>query len=210
MTSRNFPHRRQSTMTSQLREPREIAIVGDRAEAMILSVLFAEAQTKCHLVGPFSNGESVQTEKAEIGEAQWLFGLHQKSGAIKLSSILDQIPVSRIGTFILTSHAARREDSNHLETVVRKIASELAEGSNLVYTGLCRPDYTRTNIQFWLEKHSGFKVGRSVGLCYMPLLWREEPIEIFRERPKILASEGSFPNALQEMLLRVFPSMRSV
>ncbi|HZY95319.1 MAG TPA: hypothetical protein VFE98_10780 [Candidatus Bathyarchaeia archaeon] len=197
-------------MTNQLHEPREIAIIGDRAEALILSVLFAEADTKCHLVGPFNNGDSVQTEKSEIGEAQWLLGLHQKSGAIKSSSDVDQIPVSRVGTVILTSHAARREDSNHLETAVRKIASELAEGSSLIYTGLCRPDYTRTNIQFWLEKYSGFKVGRSVGLCYMPLLWNEEPIQAFRERPKILASERTYPTPVQEVLLRVFPSMLSV
>ena len=197
-------------MTSQLIQPREIVIVGDRAEAVIVSVLFAESHTDCHLVGPFSIGDSVQTEKAESGEARWLLGLHQKSGAIKSSSDFDQIPLSKVGTVILTSHAARREDSNHLEKTVRRISSELVEGSSLIYTGLCRPDYTRTNIQFWLEKYSGFKVGESVGLCYMPLLWNEEPIQVFRERPKILASERALPNQVQEMLLRVFPSMRSV
>ncbi len=197
-------------MTSPPHEPREVAIVGDRAEALILAVLFAEAGTKCHLIGPFNSSDSIQTEKEGIGEVQWLLGLHQRSGNIKSSPDIDKIPVAKVGTVILTSHAERREDSNRLETAVRKIGSELTEGSSFIYTGLCRPDYTKTNIQFWLEKYSGFEVGRSVGLCYMPLLWSEEPIQVFRERPKILASEPTSPSPVQEMLLRVFPSMRSV
>ena len=197
-------------MTGRSDERREIAIVGDRAEALILSVLFAEAGTKCHLVGPFSTSYSVQTEKDEIGEAQWLLGLHQRTGTIKSSLDVDQIPAAELETVILTSHASRREDSNRLEAAVRKIGSQLTEGSTLIYTGLCRPDYTKTNVQFWLEKYSGFKVGQSVGLSYMPLLWNEEPIQVFRERPKILASEPSSANKIQEMMLRIFPLMRSV
>ncbi len=195
-------------LTEQLSLSRNIAVIGWEPEALIVSVLLAEAKIPNYLVGPFEQSSGAHSSRHGIEEALWLLAVHQKSGRIKLLPDSQQVPFGEITNAIIASHATNPSDSNRLEMMIRNLAPSLLAGSNLTFTGLCRPNYTSTILRETVEKHSGMRVGTDLGLFYLPLFWAGEPIQAFREKPKIFAAIDDVASAqVQETLLQIFPSM---
>jgi UDP-N-acetyl-D-mannosaminuronate dehydrogenase len=187
---------------------RDIAIVGEQPEALILSILLAEAEIPNYLVGHFGESVEGRNYKTGIEEALWLLAVHQRSRRIKPLADVQQVPFAEVRNVVIASHVTAPQESNKMEIMIRNIAPNLLAGSNLIFTGLCRPYYTSTVLKETIEKYSGLKIGSDIGLFYLPLFWAGEPIQAFREEPKIVAGIG--PGAapqVQERLIRVFPSM---
>ena len=185
-------------------------IVGENAEAVILSVLFAEAGTSNYLVGPFQDSIGDRCSRVGIDEALWLLAVHRRSGRIRLLPDIQLAPISKMKNVILSSHATNAYDSGQIERMTQALAVSLSKGSIFTFTGLCMPNYTSTVLRETVEKHSGLRTGSDLGLGYLPLCWAGESIQAFKERPKIVAGiEGSTLTALQESLLGIFPSIIS-
>ncbi len=196
------------SLTEHASSSRDITIVGEQPEALILSILFAEAKIPNYLVGHF--GESVEGRNYRTGieEALWLLAVHQRSGRVKPLVDVQQVPFAEVRSVVIANHVTAPQESNKLELLIRDIAPNLLAGSNLIFTGLCRPDYTSTVLKETIEKYSGLNIGSDIGLFYLPLFWAGEPIQAFREKPKIVAGIGPGAAAqVQERLIRVFPSM---
>ena len=186
----------------------DVTIVGEQPEALILSVLFAEAGIPNYLVGHFEQSVRGGSQRTGIEEALWLLAAHQRSGRIKLLADVHQVPFSQIKNLVIAAHVTASQESNKLEMTIRNMATNLLPGNNLIFTGLCRPGYTSAVLKGTIEKFSGLKIGSDIGLFYLPLFWRGEPIPTFREQPKILGGTGpGCASQVQEMLIRVFPSI---
>jgi len=182
--------------------------VGDNPEALLLSVLYAEAGIPNYLVGPFGDDGRTHQNRPGIEEALWLLGIFAKSGRIRVIPDYHQLPLSQVTTLILATHASTSGHTSGLEMTVRNLAGGLAPGTTVAFTGLCRPHYTASIVKSTIEKHGGVKVGADINLCYMPLFWAGEKIREFKERPKVLARfECALANDFQEELLRVFPTL---
>ncbi len=208
--TREFPSCLVTKLSEHPKNSRTIAIVGDQPEALILSVLFAEAKIPNYLVGSFDQSTGEHDYRRGIEEALWLLSVHQKSGRIRLLPDPERLPFSEITDAIVTFHATNAHDSNRLEMTIRNLSVNLGKGSNLTFTGLCKPHYTSTVVRQTIEKHSGMRIGTDLGLYYLPLLWAGETIQAFKEKPKILAALGDSTSAhIQETLLPIFPSMSS-
>ena len=196
------------SLTENPSSSRDISIVGEQPEALILSILFAEAKIPNYLVGHF--GESVVERNYMTGveEALWLLGVHQRSGRIKLLGDVQQVPFADVRQLLIASHVTAPQESNKVEAMIRNIAPNLLVGSNVIFTGLCRPNFTSTVLKETIEKYSGLKIGSDIGLFYCPLFWTGEPIQAFREKPKIMGGiePGAVP-LVQARLIRVVPSM---
>ena len=191
-----------------MEENHSVAIIGDNPEALLLSVLYAEAGIPNYLVGPFGDDGRTHTNRPGIEEALWLLGILTKSGKIRLTPDYRQLPLPQIRTLLLATHASTPEHTNGLEMTVRNLASGLATGTNIAFSGLCRPHYTSSVLKTTVEKHGGLKVGTDLNFYYLPLFWSGERIQEFKEKPKVLAGFGTLlSNTFQEELLRVFPTL---
>src|SRR3990172_7275984 len=76
-------------------EQRQIAIVGNEPEALLLSVLFSEEKIPTYLVGPFE-GFEVRNPGNARDEAQWLLHLHTRNDSIRQLADPDDLPSSKI------------------------------------------------------------------------------------------------------------------
>jgi UDP-N-acetyl-D-glucosamine/UDP-N-acetyl-D-galactosamine dehydrogenase len=186
----------------------ELAIVGDEPEALLLSVLFAEAGIPNCLVGSFRADVRNRGSGSAIEEGLWLLGIHSKTGMISSKADVNELQLTDIRTLAFSAHLTGQRRTSGLEMRVRNAARGLVPGTNLAFAGLCRPSYTSNTFIPILEKHSGLKVGSELGLTYMPLFWAGESLQEFREKPKVLSEcKGAHSSNFQEELLRVFPSL---
>jgi len=187
-----------------------IAIVGSQPEALLLSTLFAEAGERTRLVGNFEGVETLKTDNSALGEARWLLGVHRKSGAIQALSAIESLATHPPSIFILTGHAVYQRELSELERTVRAVCKVFPCGATIVFTGLCRPNFSGTILKELIEKYSGHKVGKDVHLSYVPLYWGGETVQRFREKPKLVGEarrEG--PSTTQEIFLSIFPSVKT-
>ena len=185
-----------------------VAIVGDTPEALLLSVLYAEAGISNYLVGPFGDNGRIHANRPGIEEALWLLGILTRSGKICLVPEYRQLPFTQIRTMILASHVSSPENSGALEMTARNLAPVLSPGTNVAFMGLCSPHYTSSVLKSTMEKYGGLRAGSDLDLYYLPLYWKGERIQEFREEPKVLAALQSRPSGkFQEELLRVFPTL---
>ncbi len=191
-----------------MEENHSVAIIGDNPEALLLSVLYAEAGIPNYLVGPFGDDGRTHTNRPGIEEALWLLGIFKNSGKIRITPDYRQLSLSHIRNLILATHASNPDLTNNLEMTLRNLAGGLSQGTTVAFTGLCRPHYTSTVVKSIIEKQGGLKIGVDTNLYYLPIFWAGERVQEFRERPKVLAGfESSLPNNFQEELLRVFPTL---
>src|SRR5216117_4119103 len=167
-----------------MEENHSVAIIGDNPEALLLSVLYAEAGIPNYLVGPFGDDGRTHTNRPGIEEALWLLGILTKSGKIRPTPDYRQLPLPQIRTLLLATHASTPEHTNGLEMTVRNLASGLATGTNIAFSGLCRPHYTSSVLKTTVEKHGGLKAGTDLNFYYLPLFWSGERIQEFKEKPK--------------------------
>jgi UDP-N-acetyl-D-mannosaminuronate dehydrogenase len=137
-----------------------------------------------------------------------LLGVHRKAGTTHLLSSVDELSTILPSIVVLTGHAVSQRDLGELERTTRAMCKFLPSGASLIFTGLCRPNFTGTILRETIEKHSGHTVGRDVHLSYVPLFWGGESLQKFREKPKLVAGIGtSAPSLAQEILLSIFPSI---
>jgi len=191
-----------------MQETHSVAVVGDNPEALLLSVLYAEAGLANYLVGPFAEDGRSHANRPGIEEALWLLRILTKTGKIRLAADYRQLPLSQIRTLILAAHASNRDRASTLEMSTRNLAPALAARTTVAYAGLCSPHYTASVLKSTIEKYSGLKAGTDLGLYYLPLFWRGERIQEFKQRPKVLAAfQGTYPPIFQKELLRVFPAL---
>ena len=189
-------------------ETRSTAIIGDNLEALLLSILHAEAGIPNYLVGTFGEDGRTHTNSPGIDQALWLLDIFTKNNTISLTFDYHQLPTSEIRTWLLTTHASSTSQINGLEMMLRNLAPSFAAGSTLVFSGLCRPHYTSKVLRPAIEKHSGLKVEKEIYLYYVPMFWRGENLQEFKETPKILGRfEGTLTGAFQKDLFRVFPTL---
>ncbi|HVH14305.1 MAG TPA: hypothetical protein VNA15_01125 [Candidatus Angelobacter sp.] len=191
-----------------MEENHSVAIIGDNPEALLLSVLYAEAGITNYLVGPFGDDGRTHSNRPGLEEALWLLGIFKKSGKINITPDYHRLPLSQVRTLILATHASTPDQTNTLEMTVRNLAPSLASGTNFAYTGLCKPRYTSSVVKSTIEKHGGLSIGADMNLYYMPLYWTGERVQEFKEKRKVIAGFGGIvSNPFQEELLQVFPTL---
>jgi UDP-N-acetyl-D-mannosaminuronate dehydrogenase len=191
-----------------MEENHSVAIIGDNPEALLLSVLYAEAGIANYLVGPFGDDGRTHTNRPGIEEALWLLGIFKRSGKISITPDYHQLPLSHVKTLILATHASNPDSTNELEMTLRNLSPKLASGTDVAFTGLCRPHYTSSVVKSTIEKHGGIAVGVDMSLYYMPLFWAGERIREFKEKRKVLAGfQSALSDTFQERLLQVFPAL---
>ena len=194
-------------MTNETVEPK-IAIIGNQAEALFLSALFAEAGQPNRLVGDFDGVTSRRDEGGGLSEARWLLGIHRKAGMTQFVSKIEDLSESPPSTIILTGHAVSQREQGELERTTRALCKILPRGANVTFTGLCPPNFTGSFLRETIEKHSGHKVGSDVQLSYLPLYWSGETLQKFKEKPKLIGGMGTDgPSLAQETFLAVFPAI---
>lgn len=185
-----------------------VAVIGDTPEALLLSVLYAEAGIPNYLVGPFGDNGRTHVNRPGIEEALWLLGILSRSGKICPLPDYRQLPFAQIHTIILASHVSSSENAGALEMTARNLAPVLSPGTNVAFMGLCSPHYTSSVLKSTMEKYGGLGSSSDLDLYYLPLYWKGERIQEFREEPKVLAALRSRPSSkFQEELLRVFPTL---
>ena len=191
-----------------MEENHSVAIVGDNPEALLLSVLYAEAGISNDLVGPFGDDGRTHTNRPGLEEALWLLGILRKSGKIGITPDYQRLPLSRVKTLILTTHASSSGQTNALEMTVRNLARGLATGTNIAFTGLCKPRFTSSVVRSIIENHGGLRMGVDLNLYYIPLFWGGERIREFKEKRRVLAGfDDAVSTTFQTELLRVFPTL---
>lgn len=187
---------------------RRIAIIGDEPEALLLSVLYAEAGLPNILVGQFREWTQGQSHLSGVDEALWLYQVHKKAGRISLENDPSKIPFSKIQVLMIAASPRTSEHSHRFETTIRSVAPHISEGTQVVFAGLCKPHYTSSILKPTLEKFSGMKVGIDLGLNYIPLHWTGERVAQFREKPEVIANfEDPLSSRFQEHLLEIFPAL---
>jgi UDP-N-acetyl-D-mannosaminuronate dehydrogenase len=190
-----------------MEESRYVAIIGESPEALLLSVLYAEAGIPNYLVGPFGDDGRTHANRPGIEEALWLLGILRKSGKISIVSDYRQLPLPQIRTLIMAEHASNHDRTSTLEMAVRNLAPGLSTGTTFAFAGLCSPHYTAL-LKSTIERYAGLTVGTDLGFYYIPLFWRGERIQDFKANPKVLAAiEGTRSCTFQQELLQVFPSL---
>lgn len=196
------------TADGSMDENHSVAIIGDNPEALLLSILYAEAGSTNYLAGPFGDDGRTHSNRPGLEEALWLLGIFKKSGKITITPDHHTLPFSQVKTLILATHAASPGQTNALEMTVRSIAPSLANGTTIAFTGLCKPRYTSSIVKSTIEKHSGLSIGVDMNLYYMPLFWTGERIQEFKVKRKVLAGfRGEVSKVFQEELLRIFPTL---
>jgi UDP-N-acetyl-D-mannosaminuronate dehydrogenase len=187
---------------------RSVAIIGDTPEALILSVLYADAGIPNYLVGPFGEDGRAHANRPGIEEALWLLGILTRSGKICLAANHRQLPISQVRTLIFAVHASNHESTSALEMTIRRLASGISIGTTVAYAGLCSPHFTSSVLKSAIERFSGLKAGTDFQFYYLPLFWNGERIEEFKEKPQVLAALQTIgPQIFQEELLSVFPTL---
>ena len=191
-----------------MEENHSVAIIGDNPEALLLSILYAEAGITNYLVGPFGDDGRTHSNRPGLEEALWLLGIFRKTGKIAVTPDHHRLPLSQVRTLILATHANALGQTNSLEMTIRNLAPNLANRTTIAFTGLCRPYYTSSIVKSTIEKHAGLKIGVDLNLCYMPLFWTGERIQEFKEKPRVIAGfGGKVSNPFQEEVLRIFPTL---
>ena len=191
-----------------MEENHSVAIIGDNPEALLLSVLYAEAGITNYLVGPFGDDGRTHSNRPGLEEALWLLGIFKKSGKITITPDYHRLPLAQVRTLILATHASSPDQTNALEMTVRNLAPGLVSGTTIAFAGLCRPRYTSSVVKSTIEKHGGVRIGVDTNLYYIPLFWTGERIKEFKEKRKVVAGfGGAISNPFQEELLRVFPTL---
>ena len=159
-------------------------------------------------MGHFDEAKTRRTETGGLTEARWLLGVHRKAGTTQVLSNVEELSTIPPSIVILTSHAVSQKELSELERTTRALCKFLPQGASLIFTGLCRPNFTSTFLRETIERHSGHTVGKDVQLSYMPLFWGGETLQKFREKPKLVAGFGAeAPTRAQEIFLSIFPSM---
>src|SRR5690349_19736014 len=116
-----------------MQETHSVAIVGDNPEALLLSVLYAEAGLQNYLVGPFGEDGRSHANRPGIEEALWLLRILTKTGKIRLAADYRQLPLSQIRTLIIVAHASNRDRASTLEMTIRRIAPGLSTGTTVAF-----------------------------------------------------------------------------
>jgi UDP-N-acetyl-D-mannosaminuronate dehydrogenase len=185
---------------------KSVAIVGSQPEALLLSVLFAEAGVSNFLVGNFERGNGVRTAKNSLEEARWLLGLHSRRETITLVPSIDELPLAAVKNLVLTAHTGDVHDSSLQEHMMRTISKNITRDTNIIFTGLSRPGHTSAKAE-QIQRLGGLRFGQDIGLYYLPLLWNGESPKTFKETPRIIAGAGHSVQPVLELFLRVFPSI---
>ena len=189
-------------------EQHRVAIIGNEPEALLLSVLHAEAGVFNYLAGRFRERDQGHEHQSGIEEALWLFQVHKRAGRILHETDAAKLPISRTKTLMIATRPGKPRESDSLEQTVRTIAPQLSAGTQVVFVGLCKPHFTSEVVKSAIEKHSGMKVGQDIGLSYIPMHWTGEGVNELRERPQIIATFGDrLSDGFQENILRIFPSL---
>ena len=195
-------------MQENCEERHGVAIIGNEPEALLLSVLHAEAGISNYLVGQFREWDEAQEHRTGIEEALWLFQAHKRGSRILHETDLTNLPLSGIKTLIIAASPQNTREIDGLVKTLRTIAPQLSVGTQVVFVGLCRPRFTSEVVKTTIEKHSGLKVGQELGLNYIPMQWTGESVNELRERPEIIATFGDqISDGFQEQILRIFPSL---
>src|SRR5947208_13748718 len=105
-----------------MEENHSVAIVGNNPEALLLSVLYAEAGIANYLAGPFGDDGRTHAHRPGLEEALWLLGIFKKSGKINITPDYHRLPLSQVSTLILTTHVASPNQTNAFETMLRNLA----------------------------------------------------------------------------------------
>src|SRR5260370_15005441 len=171
-----------------MEEHNSVAIIGDNPEALLLSVLYAEAGIPNYLVGPFGDDGRTHSNRPGLEEALWLLGIFKKSGKITITPDHHRLPLSQVRTLILATHASSPDHTNALEMTVRNLAPELVSGTTIAFTGLVTPHYTSSMAKPTIEKHGGLSIGVDMNLYYMPLFCTGERIQEVKEKLKELTA----------------------
>src|SRR5205809_4244905 len=153
-----------------MEENHSVAIIGDNPEALLLSVLYAEAGIPNYLVGPFGDDGRTHTNRPGIEEALWLLGILTKSGKIRLTPDYRQLPLPQIRTLLLATHASTPEHTNGLEMTDRNIAPGLASCTAVAFAGICRPPYTSSSLKTTGATHGRLWAGTHPKSYHPPLL----------------------------------------
>jgi UDP-N-acetyl-D-mannosaminuronate dehydrogenase len=203
-----IPRQERETADGSMEENHSVAIIGDNPEALLLSVLYAEAAISNYLVGPFGEDGRTHANRPGLEEGLWLLGIFKKSGKISIMPDYHRLPLSQVTTLILSTHASNPDQTNALEMTVRNLAPGLATGTTIAFAGLCKPRYTSSVVKSTIERHGGLKIGVDMNLFYIPLFWAGETIREFKEKRKVLAGfDGALSSTFQKELLKVFPTL---
>src|SRR2546427_13248019 len=108
-----------------MEENHSVAIIGDNPEALLLSVLYAEAGIPNYLVGPFGDDGRTHTNRPGIEEALWLLGILTKTGKISLTPDYRQLPLSQVRNLVLAKNASTPDHTNTLDMTARNNAPGL-------------------------------------------------------------------------------------
>jgi len=185
-----------------------VVIIGNEPEALLLSVLHAEAGIPNTIVGQFRDWDQARVHRSGIEEALWLFQIHKRARRIHHQTDLAKLEVSRTQTLMITSNHGTPNDDDSLAKTLRIIAPQLSTGTQVALVGLCKPRFVAESVRATLEKHSGLKVGQELGLSYLPVHWTGERVNEFQERPEILATLGDpLSDGFQPHILRIFPAL---
>ena len=194
-------------MTTQVLESK-IAIIGNQPEALFLSALFAEAGQNNRLVGNIDELSSRRIEGGGLAEARWLLGIHRRAGTTQSVSNIEELSKHPPSIIILTDHAVSQREQGELERTTRTLCKIIPQGASITFTGLCPPNFTGSSLRETIEKHSGQMIGSDVQLSYLPLYWRGETLQKFKEKPKLIGGIGSSGTSLaQETFLAIFPAI---
>ena len=187
---------------------RDVAVIGDQPEALLLSVLFADAGVGNVLVGPFEPLSGRVFSSNPVDQARRLLGLHVDAGRVAVVDGLDSSLLSGMKNIVLTSHVRGPDGMAAQERVIRAVSKSVSAETNIVVTGLCRPGYSAT-VGSLVAKMAGLASG--MGVCYAPLLWDGEGLAAFRETPRILAcGDPARLQYVQELFLRLFPALMTI
>jgi UDP-N-acetyl-D-mannosaminuronate dehydrogenase len=187
---------------------KNISVIGDNPEALLISVLLAESGNPNKLIGTFSSVAGEEESPRMTQEMGRLLQIHIRSDMVQKVHSIDDLQTSDLSLCFLTEHADDASNAVRIERQGRDTATRLKRGQTVVYTGLCSPSFTRQRLKMVLDKHSGFRVGDEIGLCYAPLLWNGERLQTFRETPKLIAGTGpEHLQRVQEVMLSMFPSL---
>jgi len=186
----------------------DVAVIGDQPEALLVSVLFAEAGVGNILVGPFEPLNGRVFSSNPVDQARRLLGLHVDAGRVVVVDGLDSSLLSGMKNLVLTSHVRGPEAMAAQERIIRTLSKSVSAETNIVVTGLCRPGYSAT-VGSLFAKMAGLAAG--LGVCYAPLLWDGEGLQAFRETPRVLACNDSARlQSVQELFLQLFPALMTI
>src|SRR5207244_13617805 len=105
-----------------MEEKHSVAIIGDNPEALLLSVLYAEADISNYLVGPVGDDGRTHAKRRGLEEALWLLGIFKRSGKIRITPDYHRLPLSQVRSLMLTTHVSAGEQTTASEVILRILA----------------------------------------------------------------------------------------